>query len=520
MRKTKIQKAQERNELAKLGLDSAMRERKTKIVAKYDVLETSKKRHRPTREHKDEGGIYDMSRRLKGCNLGRDLERQYAPARGILHQFRVNVVGHLGKLQVNADGGDEPASWFNQIWAKDCDFRDDMHFSTVLQNVVASVLREGDLLSVVDDGVIENTGKLLHWESDQIAPLSDTEFKKLPKKLGAVTQDNGLLRDKYGRVKGYIVTGKRGLTVIDKTDNATIFPRGVAKLISNPWRLNQGRGVPSIITSAANFIDMYEILSKELQSAKVNASQAGFVKRENATTDWDDPASAPEFLPENEGKTAATVAAESAGGGDSDAKNYEHFESLTGGIFEYLDANDTVEFPDINRPNIHLPEFIEAVLTPAGASMGLARAYTILHAEASYTAFRGDVILTWVTFIAMQKWLERSYADWVARKVLAWAMGNGKIKTLAPGWEQSLSWMWPTMPHVDELKEENAVKQSLKNATTNYAKLLGPDWKKKLEAFAAQLETARALGLPLSMFEMASGGQAEAEDTDTKKEDE
>ncbi len=64
------------------------------------------------------------------------------------------------------------------------------------------------------------------------------------------------------------------------------------------------------------------------------------------------------------------------------------------------------------------------------------------------------MILTWVTFIAMQKWLERSYADWVARKVLAWAMGNGKIKTLAPGWEQSLSWMWPTMPHVDELKEE------------------------------------------------------------------
>jgi len=520
MKKTKIQKAQERNELAKLGLDSILRERKTKIVAEYDAVKPTIKRHQPTRERKSEGGIYDMSRRLKGCNLGRDLERNYAPARGILHQFRVNVVGHLGKLQVNAEGGDESAAWFNQVWAKDCDFRDDIHFSTVLQNVVASVLREGDLLSVVDDKIIEDTGKLIHWESDQIVPLTESEFKKWTKKGKAVTQYNGILRDKYGRVTGYIVTGKRGLTSISEIKDITFFPRGVARLISNPWRLNQGRGVPSIITSASNFVDMYEILSKELQSAKVNATLAGYTKRGNATTDWDDPGGKPEFLPENAGKTAEEVAAEAAGGGESKAKNLEHFESLTGGMWEYIDSDDTIEFPDIKRPNIHLPEFIDAVLSPAGASMGLARAYTILHAEASYTAFRGDMILTWVTFIAMQKWLERSYADWVAQKVLAWAMRKGEIKKLAEGWEQSLSWLWPVMPHVDELKEENAVKQSLKNGTTDYSKLLGPDWEKKFEAFANQLKKAQALKLPLSAFEMSSGGQAEAGETGTKKEEE
>lgn len=492
-----------------------MRDRRLRTIqAEYDAVKVTKHRHQPSPERKGEGGIYNMLRRLKGCNLGRDLERNYTPARGILHQFRVNVVGHLGKLQVNIEGGEESAAWFNQVWAKDCDFRDDVHWSTQLQNVVASVLREGDLLALVDDDVLEDSGKLIHWESDQIAPLSEAAFKKIKDPFKDTKQDNGILRNELGRIVGYISTGKRGKTVIDEIKDVTIWPRGVARLVKNPWRLNQGRGVPSMVTSATNFVDLYEILSKELQSAKLAASMAGYTKRANATTNWDDPASEPEFLPENVGKTEAEVNAEAANSTDSAAPNYENFESMAGGFWEYIDPQDDIQFADIKRPNVHLAEFIDAVLGMAGASMGLAKAYTILHADTSYTAFRGDMILTWVTFIAMQKWLERTYADWVARKVLAWAMGKEHIKALPAGWEQKLSWQWPIMPHVDELKEENATKQALKNGTTDYSALLGPDWAGRMEGFAKQIEKARELGLPLSIFEMSSGGAADAEEAE------
>ncbi len=526
--KTKLESARERNELSKLNLNTLVNERRAKIVARYDATESSTLRRQPVRETKSEDQIYDPRKRQLGVNIGRDLERNYAPAKGILHQFRMNVVGALGKIQVNADGGDEAAAWFNQEWAKDCDFRDDgMHFSEVLQNVVVAPIREGDLLAIVDDGLIpenmggskDGTGKLLHWESDQIVSLSElalqgTEYAK-------AKQENGILRDTWGRVLAYVTTGQRGLSVISDSKDATIWKRENARHVKNPWRLNQGRGVPSLITNATNFFDLYEILAAELVSAKRAAVIAGYTKRSNAITDWDTPTPAPGFLPENSDKTAITTGAEGANSTDPSGKNYERFENMTGGNWEYVDAGDEINFPDIKRPNVLIAPFIEAVLGYAGASLGLARAYSLLRADSSYTAFRGDMILSWASaFYPTQKWLERRYADWVAWRVLAWAQRQKKFKTLPAGWERTISWSWPKMPSVDEARESVAEAQKLKNGTLDYSEIWGPEWRVKFGALAEQLNVARELGLPLSVFEQKSGGAAPSETTDAGNSDE
>ena len=174
------------------------------VRAEYDVLRSNKLRRTPKRESTGEGGIYTPTKRAHGANVGRELERNYSSARRIIHQFRMNVVGPLGKLQVNAPGGAgaEAASWFNGVWAKDCDYRDAQHWSTVCQNVVAAIMREGDLLAVFDDGLIDDSGKLLFWESDQVMPCSDDLFKAKFPAEGNV-QDGGIARDKWGRVLGY-----------------------------------------------------------------------------------------------------------------------------------------------------------------------------------------------------------------------------------------------------------------------------------------------------------------------------
>jgi capsid protein len=463
-----------------------------------------------------------MQKRGLGVNIGRDLERNYSPARGILHQFRMNVVGALGKLQVNkppkASGDtatdkrtaeDEAAEWFNGVWAKDCDYRDPgIHFSTVLQNVVVAPIREGDILALVDDGLIENSGKLLHWEADQIVPLDEGAANQAGYPAKEHAQENGIIRGKWGKVEAYVATGKRGLTSISNLEDATIFKPSDAWLVKNPWRLNQGRGIPAILTSASNILDLYEILAKELVSAKRLTQIAGFVERDDSVTNWDDPTLGASNLPEHSGKTDADVTAE--GNGD----HLERFEALTGGIFEYLKKGETVKFPDLSRPNVHLNEFIEAVLGYAGASLGLAKAYTLLRADSSYTAFRGDMILTWAgAFYPLQKWLERSYADRVAIKVLAWAQKTGAISKLSDGWDRRLSWQWPTMPHVDEAREEAATENALRNGTTDYSELLGPAWRTKFAALSEQLEVARKNNLPLSVFTMKSGGSADVPDS-------
>ena len=526
--------AREKAEVARLNLQAALDEKRTGIVSKYDATEYSTMRRQPVREMKDEDGIYPMNKRVLGTNIGRDLERNYSPARGMLHQFRMNVVGSLGKLQVNKpsgsvedDGSDKAADWFNSIWAKDCDYRDPgIHFSTTLQNVVASAIREGDLIGMVDDGLIDDSGKLLNWESDQIVPLDEATLAKKGYSAEGNTQENGIIRGKWGKVVAYVTTGKRGLTVISDEKDATVWKPEDAWLVKNPWRLNQGRGVPAMITSATNILDLYEILGKELISAKRATQIAGFVERADAVTDWDTPGNAGAgHLPENSDKTAAEVASEGANDTANDSTNYERFEALTGGIFEYGAAGDKMVFPKIDRPNVQLNTFIEAVLGYAGASMGLARAYTILRADSSYTSFRGDMILTWAgAFYPLQKWLERSYADRVAVKVLAWAQRKGFIPKLSEGWEHRLSWQWPVMPHVDEAREEAATENALRNGTTDYSELLGPSWRTKFAGLAEQLDVARKANLPLSVFTTKSGGMATAEEAKTheqiKKEEE
>jgi capsid protein len=503
---------EKRNKALRLELENTVLERRLSTIkqyGKYDAVEPNVKRRKPTVETKSEDQILDPRKRALSHNIGRDLERNFAPARGIIHQFRVNVVGSDGKIQINTPDGQEAANWFNRVWAKECDYRDDLHWSTILQNVVAACVREGDVLAVFDDELTEDdSGKLIHYEADQICNLLESEFKKVSGYSEGWSQEGGIVRDKLGKVLGYIVTGKRGQIVIDKIEDATFFPRSAAKLVKNPWRLNQGRGVSAMLTAATNFQDLYEILSKELQTAKVAASIAGWTKRTDAVTDWDDPSTGSGFLPENTGKDAVTTGLEGANSADPAQPNYERFESLTGGMWEYLAKGDEIGFANIDRPNVHLAEFMEAVLGHAGASVGLARAYTILRADSSYTSFRGDMVLSWATFYMLQKWLERDYADWVAHKAINYAIRKG-ILNLSAGWEQAISWSWPVMPNVDELKEANAVKQSLKNGTTDFSQQLGPDWRRKLQSYAEQVDEIRRLNLPLSVLETI-GGVAEA----------
>jgi capsid protein len=505
----KLKRAREQLELVRTQLTTEILKRRLASVKnEYDVLKPNKLRRQPIVERKSETEIYNITKRLRGANLGRDLERNYSPARGLLHQFRVNVVGTEGKIRVNTgdDAGKKAAEWFNSVWAKSVDYRDErLHWCDWLTNVLISVIREGDVLIVVDDSVVEDSGKLLTWETDQITTLAESEFQKTQFGKTGCVQDSGIIRNKYGKIVAYIATSKRGLYEAT-LDDVTIFSVDVARLIYSPWRLNQGRGVPDLLTPASNFVDLYEILARELQSAKRAAAQYAYVKREHAVTDWDNPGAGAEFLPENAGKTAGEVEAEGANETvATGAKNYERLEEFTGGYTDYLDPGDVVEIPDIKRPNVNLAEFLQAVHAFSGAALGVASAYTKLRADSSYTAFRGDMVMTWMTFKWWQKKMERMVCDWVAKKVLKWAMRKKEIDELTPGWEQKISWVWPRMPEVDQLAIQNAYTAALKNATADYAELIGPDWEEKMEGLAKQIEKARQLKLPLKIFETQAG---------------
>jgi hypothetical protein len=108
----------------------------------------------------------------------------------------------------------------------------------------------------------------------------------------------------------------------------------------------------------------------------------------------------------------------------------------------------------------------------------------------------------------MQKWLEREVCDPFGARALTWAQRRNEIAKLPAGWERTLAWRWPTMPEVDELDAANAIAQRLKNGETDYSAILGPDWRKRLESLAEQLDVIRALNIPVGVLELKSGGAA------------
>ena len=489
---SKIAAESARAELAEATIRRIRTERLAKDAQnRVDVLapDAQRKRRQPHVETSGESKSFKQYDRLRGINLTRDLERNYSYARSALLQLRANVVGIGPKLRVHA-GTDEQATtaanWFNSDWAHDCDFRGQSdHFGEQVENALAAVVREGDILAAFDDGWIEDSGKLIWWEADQLV-----EPDAMPKEYEGFKIDSGVVFDKWGRAVAYCVSSEHGRMKAALKD-CTFIPAAKARLIAARWRPNMLRGFAPMLTCAADWQDLYEMRGKELQSAKVAATFAGKVKKQDAQS-------------ELELKRLAEIGRTGAPASNGDAV-YDRFEALTGGNIEYMEPGDDFEIFDFKRPDVAFTEGQEAIGRGAAAALGLPAVFCTMKVTNSYTGFRGENLMAWQTFIRWQKLLERELCDWAARNAIDWAIRNGKLDPIG---DYSLSWQWPIMPQVDPEKDARAVVLKLQHLLTTYADELGPNWRKIFEQLAEESKTAKSPGLrlPLRIFESEREG--------------
>lgn len=475
----------------------------------YDVVAAplnpsgGRKRRPPTIEKRNEDGIMVPRHRLGAIGLTRDMIRNSPQARGMAKTLRTNVVGNYGKLRFNQTGGwyDEAQKWFNSKWSKHADFFDGTTFRECLQLVVYAITHEGDFVAVFDDGIISGgngTGKLAFYEADRICNLTENDF--LPFKAKGYTQDSGIIYDKNGRHVGVICSSARGVTECNK-DSALILTRDPdADPNTVPWvhvrrkfRLQQGRGVGDAVTSLQTVVDSYEMLGYEMQSAKVAAGRYATVFERDAPDD-DSPAGFDglEEAPIDGSEPTEPVQDEFVARG---------LERYTGGNVDYMNQGDDIKFDPANRPNSQLEPFLNYTTDLAGAAHGLAHAYARQRADTSYTAFRGDMVMSWMSFKDFQQFLEDGFSDWCVYQVISWAVIKGDVAVPPENWNDYTAWQYPTMPAVDEGKEQKALGEKLRNGLTRYRELIGPHWKEHFAELAEEIAEAKRLGLPLSIFD-------------------
>ena len=508
------------------------------IYAKYQAIETARNGVRPDLpietgpEEKFQLTRYD---RLKAIAINRNLHRSNSKALTILGN---RCVLAFGKVKARFASSDEEWNrladdYFNTDFARDCRYDEPQHFVEVVQGIERSLMLEGDVLVSFDDWLAD-TGKLLIWEADQLCDLAPADWEQhapdwcRDKEGKPVSQSNGVIRSKDGRLLGFIVcrreqaAEKAGTPPVTFAE-ATLIPAESARLVKNRFRFNQVRGVPSMLPVSDNLYDIDEMIKSELSTARVRSKLYSYVKHEGQDLTDEQQRLAEELLEEfNEADE------ESADGvGDAldsaavqkvkELPRYDTLEAYAGGMVDYVAPGDEPVFPGIDRPNLDTATFFNELGDSAAASQGLTQAFARMAVNASYTAHRGETAITYAHLRSYQKRMEHQLLDWLAEKVIRRGHRLGFIPLPAdPRWAHRINWEFPTPDAIDPEKQARANMQKLKNGELTFRELLGPGWKVRLADLAEECKYIRSLGLPLNIFETVAGA-ASVVDTNTEE---
>ena len=251
-------------------------------------------RERGITEHHSEDEVLNAYGRGKMIDLARNATRNSSTFNGILKQFDLNVVGtNGGKAVFNFDNPDAAKRLRDSFasWTRDADFFDGLNLNTLLKIILKTYILGGDMVLLYDDGLIEDSGKLLIYEPDEIG---NTTKEALARHFGCYARQSlGRVYNGNGRFIGAIVSrSQRGEEVFDPNksyflhrdpnksdlDSLWLMPRNI-------FRVAQGRGVPPLASSLATTLDLEDLCGFELAAAKKNAQTLAQVLQESSPSE-------------------------------------------------------------------------------------------------------------------------------------------------------------------------------------------------------------------------------------------
>jgi len=521
-RRTKKQMAVDKLVESKAKLHTAIACKRLEILNKYDALDSDIKSNRRSFSSSTKSPKDDITKanRLKSVNIGRDLLQNSPVANTILEVLLNNVLGTVaGKLRVHTDSPDRnseiEAYW--SAWRKSADARGDKSLLELLESAFTGVFADGDCLLVFD---LFGDGKLLEISADQLTEVKADQWStqtawiegiperqqdgQIKTRKQPLQQHQGVLHDRYGRVKGYVFTSKRGQQQSDLSD-CTIVSADSAILLKHDTRSGTYRGISELLKSAPALLDLQQLQALELESAKLAASLSVVISHKDPTDNvesiyGDNLLDADADTNDIDSIIASLTNANGYGSKSTQDLDLDSIATTR----DYLNEGDKAEVLDHDRPSVNIRDFSQWVTLQVGASHGLCKSLITGEVSSSYSGYRGEIVQSWRTITRWQKWIEK-YLDWIAVKVIERAYKLKQITRPPSGWQGKLSWQYPTMPVADPVKESAYREKDLRNGLTTYQDILGPDWDSKLEQLSKELTRAKELHLPLAVLQTVSG---------------
>lgn len=512
------QKLQVTSRIAK-GVKAMMAGPRYKLVSGTDVWQ----RGRGMTEHRDEDEILNSYGRGAMIDLARNAARNSSTFNGILKQFDLNAVGTKGgKAIFDFDNAESIKQQFSK-WTRDADFFDGLSFNTVLKLILKTYILGGDMVLMFDDGLIEDSGKLVIYEPDEIG---STTPEALASHYGLYAKQSlGRVYNGNGRFIGAIVSrSQRGADVFDPSKSYFLRRDPDASLFDSFWmmprnvfRVAQGRGITPMAASLATILDLEDLCGFELAAAKKNAQTLAQVLQESSASNED--VTMPS--PFDRGTDFSNMTDE-----EIEAATKETIESnvqtmaldrvnAAGCIYQVMPENYKMELLDTKHPNANMPDFINWLASKSAAPFGLSREFaTFMPTGAD---FRANQLYSERAFEEAQKFLE-NICDWCLYRWTLWANKKGIVNRRPETFISQVDWAWPKMEELDENSHQEAVEKKLRNMTGSYRDILGPDWKSTLETVRDEIDWCKKNNLPHPAFDMISGGERTGVDTTSSGE--
>lgn len=473
-------------------------------------------------ERGDEVDILDRAKRGKLLDMARNQVRNSSTFNAILKQFELNGVGGCGgkatfALERNVLNNALREDFAR--WAQSCEFFDGIRLNDLLKIILKTYLVGGEVVLLYDDGLVEDSGKVIVYEPDEIGNLSDEDFSA---HFPGYQQVDGHVLNEHGRQCGVIVSRyHRGESVypwdecykLVKDPNAPdaeclwINPR-------NMWRKNQVVGVSPIVSSLASVIDLEALAKYELQSAKKNSQTLMQILQ-----DKQEEPEVPVFGGDDvdiDGMTDAEVDEAAAMEAPQPTVSLDRIKGA-GCLYEVMPEGVRGELLDTKHPNPNMPAFIDWVAGRSAAPMGLSRMFATMKVDQSFSGCQGEMNMSWPAFEEAQKFLER-ICDWILTRWFAWASRHGQLTSPMPSWvdvARKVSWQWPRQRAVNAVDEQTAVEKRLHNCTGSYADIYGADWREKLAHIGEEIAYCTKHGIPHPAMVTVSGAPVEvAKETD------
>ena len=487
--------------------------------ARYRIVDSSDVHQRAQgyTETQDEDDILSFHKRGQLLDLVRNAQRNNSSFNTILKQFDLQAIGNDGgKVILSLPDEEYNKKVLKEFskWTRNSEFFDGLNLNTLIKIVFRTEITNGDCVLVFDDGLVNDSGKILLYESDEIGNTTDEALKQNYGKDSS--QRLGRVYSEYGQFTGVIVSkNQRGKEVFDpscsyflkKDPNGDYF-EDMWLMPRNIFRIGQGRGITPVTSSLSTLIDLENYVGFELAAAKKNAQTIATIEKTQKDEVVDLPStfeSTTDISKMSDEDIEKLVQEENNGTVEQTVTLDQIREA--GCIYQTIPEGWAAKLLDTKHPNINAAEFSKWLQTRAAAAFGLPSQYATLAVMGSYSAFRGEVLLAAPVWEEVQHFLEQ-ILDWTFYRWSRWAIKKGIIDDkFEDDFLKSVEWKWPnSQKDSDRMKEQEAWNLGLANGTVTYKQLLGSNWKQQLEQVKQEIEFCEEIGLPHSARKTVSGG--------------